>query len=156
VVRGESMADTFYRFHHTPEQQRRFGARGGRAAARNRRARRLGASAPSVDSVTAKELHAETTAGAIAALDAQFPWLRGAERRLPANSQSRMNPHRTRALTAEREKQMQDSIPGGITFMSLPLPPDAEIPPDAGCANCGSSKVEPFESYGPTGVRAPD
>src|SRR5258708_7086221 len=123
VVRAESMADTFYRFHHTPEQQRHFGARGGRVAACNRRNRRLGASAASVDPViTAKENHAETTAGAIATLNAKFPWLRGAERRLPANFQSRKNPHRTRALTAEREKQMQES-PSGMDLMSLPLPP---------------------------------
>ena len=123
------MADTFYRFHHTAEQQRRFGARGGRVAACNRRTRRLGASATPVDPVTAREFHVETTAGAISALDARFPWLRGAERRLPANFQSRKNPHRTRALTAEREKLMQESIPGGMDLMSLPLPPDAEIPP---------------------------
>jgi len=150
------MADTFYRFHHTPEQQRRFGARGSRVGACNRRVSRLGDSAVSVDTVTRTDFHAETTAGAIATLDAEFPWLRGAEVRRPATSQSHSNTHRTRALTAEREKPMQESIPGGITLMSLPLSPDAEIPPDAGCANCGSSKVEPFESYGPTGVRAPD
>ena len=59
------------------------------------------------------------TAGAIAALDAEFPWLRGAEVRRPAKSQSHSNPHRTRALTAEREKQMQDSIPGGITLIDI-------------------------------------
>ena len=81
------MADRFYTFHHTPEQQRHSGARGGRAAARNRRARILGASPPSVDQVTATELHLQTTAGDIAALDAQFLWLRGAEMRLPAKSQ---------------------------------------------------------------------
>ena len=51
---------------------------------------------------------------------------------------------------------MQESIPSGVDLMSLPLPPDVEIPPDAGCANCGSSHIEPFESYGPTGVRSPD
>ena len=51
---------------------------------------------------------------------------------------------------------MQESIPSFVTLMTLPLPPDVEMPQDAGCVNCGSSKVEPFESYGPTGVRAPD
>jgi hypothetical protein len=150
------MADTFYRFHHTAEQQRRYGARGGKTTARNRRVCSLGASAPSTgDRVAAGELHVETTARAIAALDIQFPWLRGAERRLPAKS-SRRKTHRTRALTAEREKPMQESIPGGITLMGLPLPPDVQTPPDSGCVNCGSSHIEPFESYGPTGVRAPD
>ena len=150
------MADTFYRFHHTPEQQRRFGARGGRVASRNRCARILGVSAPSVDKVTATEPYLATTASDIAALDAQFPWLRGAEMRLPARSPRRTNPHRTRALTAERETPMQESIPGGMDLMNLPLPPNVEIPADAGCANCGSSNIEAFESYGQTGVYAPD
>jgi hypothetical protein len=62
----------------------------------------------------------------------------------------------TRALTAERENQMQESIPSGVNLMTMPLSPDVETPPDSGCANCGSSNIEPFESYGPTGVRAPD
>src|ERR1700682_3418581 len=146
VCEERPMADRFYTFHHTPEQQRQFGARGGRATARNRRTRRLGALAPSVDTVSETELTVETTARDIAVLDAQFPWLRGAERRLPARSRARRNTHRTRALTAEREKQMQDSIPSGMDLMSLPLPPEVVIPPDAGCANCGSSNVKPFES----------
>jgi hypothetical protein len=73
------MADRFYTFRQTPEQQRRCGARGGRVAARNRRARRSGASSPSV---SATELPVDPTAGDIATLDAQFPWLRGAEKRL--------------------------------------------------------------------------
>src|SRR5258708_294440 len=51
---------------------------------------------------------------------------------------------------------MQGSIPSGASLMTLPLPPDVEIPPDAGCVHCGSSKIETFEAYGPTGVRAPD
>ena len=51
---------------------------------------------------------------------------------------------------------MQRLTPSGATLMTLPLPPDVEIPPDAGCANCGSSHIKPFESYGPTGVRSPD
>src|SRR6266550_120159 len=123
VVQGETMADTYYRFHHTPEQQRRFGARGGRAASRNRCARIVGASPPAVDKVTATEPYLATTASDIAALDAQFPWLRGAEMRLPTRSPRRMNPHRTRALTAEREKPMQESIPGGMDFMILRRPP---------------------------------
>src|ERR1700732_4844143 len=102
VVQGESMADTFYRFHHAPEQQRRFGARGGKTTARNRRRARMeGGCARSLDTASTTVLHVETTAAAIAALDAQFPWLRGAEIRLRANSSARLNTHRTRALTAE-------------------------------------------------------
>ena len=53
---------------------RRAGAMGGRRAARNRRLRK------SVQTERI-EVHLETAAEAIAALDAQFPWLRGAERR---------------------------------------------------------------------------
>ena len=81
------MADRFYHFHHTPEQMRRFGARGGKATARNRRARSLGATALSSHPVPATELHVETTAGAVATLDEQFPWLRGTERRRLARPQ---------------------------------------------------------------------
>jgi hypothetical protein len=51
---------------------------------------------------------------------------------------------------------MQESIPSGQTVLNLPLPPELVIPPEAGCAHCGSSRIEPFESYGPTGVYAPD
>jgi len=51
---------------------------------------------------------------------------------------------------------MQESIASGADLMTLPRQPEVEIPPDAGCAHCGSSNIEPFESYGPTGVRAPD
>jgi hypothetical protein len=51
---------------------------------------------------------------------------------------------------------MEGSTPSGVNPMTLPLPPEAELPPDAGCANCGSSNIESFEAYGPTGVYAPD
>jgi hypothetical protein len=66
-------------FHQTAAQLRRVGARGGRSSARNRRARR-GAAAPAPSQTMAPPL--ETTAAAITTLDAQFPWLRGADRRL--------------------------------------------------------------------------
>jgi hypothetical protein len=64
-------------FNQTPESLRR----GGRACARNRRLRQRChvAGGPWLgDAVRAAE---ETTAQAVAALDAQFPWLRQAERR---------------------------------------------------------------------------
>src|SRR5438309_9124916 len=65
--------------------------------------------------------------------------------------------HKTHAGVNRRKREsMQESILGGTNLITLPLPQDVEIPPDAGCANCGSSNIEPFESYGPTGVRAPD
>jgi len=70
-------------FNQSPEQLRRIGARGGRAYGRNQRARRHAAeqtAAPAVPS-PAPSLEMETVAQAIAALDAQFPWLRGAEKR---------------------------------------------------------------------------
>ena len=72
-------------FHQSPAQLRHIGARGGRAHARNRRAR-LGTHTPP-QTAAPIALHRETAAQAIAALDAQFPWLRGAEKRT-----SRTNP----------------------------------------------------------------
>jgi len=73
--------DPYYSFPQSPEQRRQIGARGGRACARNRRAR-LGALTPSSAEETApSRLSEKTAAQAIAALDAQFPWLRGVEKR---------------------------------------------------------------------------
>jgi hypothetical protein len=81
-AKRSTMTDFSYLlFNQSPEQLRRIGARGGKAQARNRRARLL----------TQKEaqpcgalLHRlpQTAAQAIAALDAHFPWLCGAEKRL--------------------------------------------------------------------------
>ena len=74
-------------FNKSPEQLRRLGARGGRAYGRNQRDRRAQRPTPpatgSVQPPSGAVLDppAETAARAIAALDAQFPWLRGAERR---------------------------------------------------------------------------
>ena len=66
-------------FNKSPEQLRRLGASGGKAQARNRRAR-LQAQAPALPQIIAVSGPlAQTTAQAMAALDAQFPWLRGAE-----------------------------------------------------------------------------
>lgn len=60
---------------------RRVGAMGGRAYARNCRARRLAAMATALPLESPVLPPVETTAQAIATLDAQFPRLRGAERR---------------------------------------------------------------------------
>ena len=69
-------------FNQTLEQLRRIGARGGRATARNRRARQRGTPAAAALPVAAPgACPLETTAQAIATLDAQFPWLRQIERR---------------------------------------------------------------------------
>jgi hypothetical protein len=68
-------------FHQTPEQLRRIGARGGKAQARNRR-ERLHHRTPVLYHTAAPFLPPQqTTAEAIAELDARFPWLHGAERR---------------------------------------------------------------------------
>ena len=63
-------------FHQSAEQLRRVSARGGRASARNRRAR-LRNTPQSPPSLPPPPPQAQTTAAAIAALEAQFPWLRG-------------------------------------------------------------------------------
>ena len=71
-------------FNQTPEDLRRIGARGGRAYGRNCRDRRAQGSRP-LEAVARPVPQRETTAEAIAALDAQFGWLRGCGRsHLPA------------------------------------------------------------------------
>jgi len=66
-------------FNQTPEDLRRIGARGGRAYGR-----RAQGSRP-LEAVARPVPQRETTAEAIAALDAQFCWLRGAgDRTSPA------------------------------------------------------------------------
>lgn len=76
--------EVFYQFPQKPGQARRCGARGGKATARNRRqsqnAAALAITEPLVKQAE-EPLRIETTAAAIARLDAQFPWLRGVERR---------------------------------------------------------------------------
>ena len=76
--------DVYYQFPQTPGQARRCGARGGKTTARHRREQRDGA-AGTISEPLASEAEPltppETTAAAIARLDAQFPWLREAERR---------------------------------------------------------------------------
>ena len=66
-------------FRQTPAQLRRIGARGGRACACNRRARVRAATTPPPKAGTPVARLPETAAEAIATLDLQFPWLRGAE-----------------------------------------------------------------------------
>jgi hypothetical protein len=67
-------------FNKTLDECRQLGARGGRAQARNRRLCQLERSLePEI--ALAPEPVQETAAEAIAALDAQFPWLSGAEKR---------------------------------------------------------------------------
>jgi hypothetical protein len=66
-------------FNKTPEQLRRLGARGRKAYGRNQRARRALMPTPPA-AIPWRAAPQETTAQAIAVLDAQFPWLRCAEK----------------------------------------------------------------------------
>jgi hypothetical protein len=75
-------------FNKSPEQLRRLGARGGRAFGCNQRARRACAATPP-QTVVRRVAPRESAAEAIAVLDAQFPWLRGAEKRVSWHQPSR-------------------------------------------------------------------
>ena len=77
------MADPSYIFFNKSLLQcRRLGARGGRAYGRNQRARRaLMPAAP--EALPMRAVLQETTAKAIAVLEAQFPWLCRAELHAP-------------------------------------------------------------------------
>ena len=82
VVSGkDTMRDRAYTFTKSPEQLRLLGARGGRAYGRNQRARRA-LSAPPPKAIVPHTRYPASTTESIAVLDARFPWLRGAEKRL--------------------------------------------------------------------------
>ena len=81
VLRKTSMTNPYALFRQTPQQLRRAGARGGKATARNRRARLAHADPSPGETVPPRTFQGETTAAAIEALDAKFPWLRGIEKR---------------------------------------------------------------------------
>ena len=67
-------------FNQSPEQLRRIGARGGKAQARNRRARQQAPAQLPPQTLAVIAPPAQTAAQASRVLDAQFPWLRGAEK----------------------------------------------------------------------------
>jgi hypothetical protein len=67
-------------FNKSPEQLRSLGACGGRAFGRNQQARRRALAPPPPAVVRLLASRWETAAEAIHALDAQFPWLSGAEK----------------------------------------------------------------------------
>jgi hypothetical protein len=69
-------------FNKSPLQLRLIGARGGRAFGRNQRLRRDLLPTTPPDALPRRAALRQTTAEAIAMLDAQFPWLRAAERRV--------------------------------------------------------------------------
>jgi hypothetical protein len=70
-------------FNKSPLQLRDLGARGGRAYGRNQRRRRalLALLPPPPEVVPPRAAQGQTTAEAVAVLDAQFPWLRSAEKK---------------------------------------------------------------------------
>ena len=90
-------------FRQTPAQLRRIGARGGRACARAVTAQ------PQKPVPTVARL-AETTAEAIATLDLQFPWLRGAEHCLCPRHQDHF-PQAPHSPTRPRVAAAADSPP---------------------------------------------
>jgi hypothetical protein len=67
-------------FNQTIEQMRRIGSRGGKTHARNWRARQHAAGDGQRDTPMPAAAPQETTTQAIEVLDAQFAWLRGAEK----------------------------------------------------------------------------
>jgi hypothetical protein len=77
-------------FNKSPLQLRLLGARGGRAFGRNQRLRRARLPTAPPDAVPRRAPLLPTTAEAIALLDAQFPWLRAAERRVPFAARVRL------------------------------------------------------------------
>src|SRR5665213_20739 len=71
-------------FNKSPLQLRRIGALGGKAHGRNQRARRA-LMAPPPAATPFRDAPQQSTAEALIALDAQFPWLRAAEKRRSRN-----------------------------------------------------------------------
>jgi hypothetical protein len=88
LVGGSMNSHSHILFNKTPEELRHLGARGGRAYARNQRARRA-LLAALAQPVPGPAVALETAAEALAVLDAQFPWLRGAEKRVSWNQSPR-------------------------------------------------------------------
>ena len=77
-------------FNQSIEQMRRIGARGGRTHARNWRARQRAAGAAPRETPLPAAPPLETTPQAMALLDAQFAWLRGAENPVSHRSTARL------------------------------------------------------------------
>jgi len=68
-------------FNQSPEQLRRIGARDGKAQGRNRRMRLQHQVQPRPNTIAVIDPFLKPAAHAIRLLDAQFPWLSGAEKR---------------------------------------------------------------------------
>src|ERR1700719_4661684 len=87
------MTDNYspFLFNKSLLQLRLIGARGGKAYGRNQRARR--ALMPPPPAIPLRRVPGQTTAEAITLLDAQFPWLRRAEKRLSRKPPARRTVH---------------------------------------------------------------
>ena len=102
-------------FNQSPEQLRRIGARGGKAQARNRRARNQAQAQLPPQTRAVVPPPAETAAQASSVLDAQFPWLRGAGKRrapgarnpLTIPDQSPVPPSRVSAAASGRHSALR-------------------------------------------------
>jgi hypothetical protein len=95
-VRKTTMPDHSYiLFNKSPLQLRSIGARGGRAYGRNLRARRarIAVMPTPAQAIPLRAAPQPTAAEAIALLNAQFPWLRSAEKRLSSKLQNPRRAH---------------------------------------------------------------
>ena len=106
VAQGEAekpmnFSDEYVLFHQSPEQLRRIGKRGGRACARNRRARQRALPPACPATAVPNPPPVQTAAQALAALDAKFPWLLGAETR-----SLRAMPSASRSLLSVRHERL--------------------------------------------------
>src|ERR1022692_261639 len=91
-------------FNKSPLQLRRIGALGGKAHGRNQRARRAQMPTPP-QATPLGSAPRQSTAEAVAALDAQFPWLCSAEKR-PAR---KLPPTRCAACAGSPDKASETS-----------------------------------------------
>jgi hypothetical protein len=97
-VRKTTMPDHSYiLFIQSPLQLRLIGARGGRTFGRNQRARRARIALVPTPAPAAplRAARTQSTAEAIALLDAQFPWLQWAEKRISGKREN-PGPHAAR------------------------------------------------------------
>ncbi len=92
-------------FNQTIQSLRRVGRRGGKATARNRRARQQAMMTPAASLGNPLSAPVESTAEAIARLDAQFPWLRNAERRCDPRNAEMISWSRTSAGASSEVRQ---------------------------------------------------
>jgi hypothetical protein len=92
-------------FNKSPMQLRRIGALGGKTYGRNQRTRRALMPTPP-PAIPLGSAPRQSTAEAVAALDAQFPWLRGAEKR----RSRKLPPARLKcSLPAARRRRMKSA-----------------------------------------------